>query len=121
MRMLRIGGLGVVLSLAAGCQLYWTKPAGTLEAFSGDHRACVRTVGAPPGEARVLVNLDMYRACLRARGWERVTASSSATQPGMFRGLEEEGPVGVDEVPQQVPTVAAPSSARSPATNFGTR
>jgi hypothetical protein len=40
--------------------------------FFGDHKQCVVTAGSPPGAERVYVNLDIYRACLRSKGWKRV-------------------------------------------------
>lgn len=88
-----------------GCQLYWRKPGADLAAFAADHHACVRTAGHPVNEAKtfVLVNLDVYRACLKASGWSRETGSKTANPPGYFRGLENEGPVRVGEVPKQVP------------------
>jgi hypothetical protein len=60
--------------------------------------------GGAPGAERVLVNLDLYRACLRSRGWKRETGSSFSNPPGFFRGQEHEGPVGLAEVPEQTPT-----------------
>ena len=101
-------GLLVVLAVAlAGCQLYWQKPGANLRTFSADHRACVATAGTPlPGDERVLVNLDLYRACLKYLGWKRETGSKISNPPGYFRGLEDEGPVKPDEVPEQIPTRA---------------
>jgi hypothetical protein len=91
-----------VLALA-GCQLYWLKPGADMAAFTTDHQGCVRTAGSPAGPDVVLVNLDLYKACLKSRGWQRETGSSYGNPPGYFRGLENEGPVRVDEVPRQVP------------------
>jgi len=97
--------LGFGTLLLAGCQLYWKKPGADMAAFTGDHQTCVKTSGVPPGAERVLVNLDIYRACLRSRGWERETGSSMGNPPGFFRGQEHEGPVKIDEVPEQTPTM----------------
>ena len=87
----------------AGCQLYWLKPGADMATFTTDHQACVKTAGSSVGTDVVLVNLDMYRACLKARGWKRETGSSYGNPPGYYRGLESEGPVSLDEVPKQVP------------------
>jgi hypothetical protein len=93
-----------VLALA-GCQLYWLKPGADMTAFTVDHNACVKTAGSEVGPEVVLVNLDMYRACLKVRGWQRETGSTYGNPPGYYRGLETEGPVRVGEVPKQVPTM----------------
>ena len=98
-------GLGLGTLLLAGCQLYWSRPGADMAGFTGDHQACVKAGGVPHGEGRVLVNLDLYRACLRARGWQRETGSSMGNLPGFFRGQEHEGPVRLDEVPEQTPTM----------------
>jgi hypothetical protein len=62
--------------------------------------------GVLPGEDRVLVNLDLYRASLKYRGWKRETGSKFSNPPGYFRGLEDERPVRPGDVPAQVPTGA---------------
>jgi hypothetical protein len=104
MRLALVAALATTLT---GCQLYWQKPGANLAAFSADHRSCVTTAAtALPGEERVLVNLDLYRACLKYRGWKRETGSKFSNPPGYFRGLEDEGPVRPDEVPEQIPTRA---------------
>jgi hypothetical protein len=93
-----------VLALG-GCQLYWIKPGADMAAFTADHQACVKTAGSPVGTDIVLVNENIYKGCLKARGWARETGSSYGNPPGYFRGLEDEGPVRLDEVPKQVPTM----------------
>jgi hypothetical protein len=97
-------GLGLGTLLLTGCQLYWIKPGADMAAFTSDHHACVKTAGVPPGAERVLVNLDLYRACLRSRGWQRETGSTVSNPPGYFRGQEHEGPVALGEVPEQTRT-----------------
>jgi hypothetical protein len=101
-----VAGLGLALSAVAlaGCQLYWIKRGATTEAFTADHQACVQTAAVPHLNDQVLVNLDLYRACLRARGWQRETGSTFENPPGYFRGQENEGPVRLGDVPKQVPT-----------------
>jgi hypothetical protein len=97
-----------LLLLLAGCQLYWTKPGSNLSTFTNDHHACIKTAGVSAGEEQLLVNLDLYRACLKGRGWQRETGSKISNPPGYFRGQEEEGPVRIGEVPRQVPTMERP-------------
>jgi hypothetical protein len=117
-----IGALGV-----GGGQLGWAKPDlhpyASVAHFSGDHPECIKTAGGPPGAERVFVNLDLYRACLRAKGWQRVTAARGGVALGMFRGQEDEGPVNAGDVPQQAPVMTQPSTSRrgSSGSNFGPR
>lgn len=91
----------------AGCQLYWIKPNATLEDFSRDHRACVREVGIPiareAGRDTLFVYEDVYKSCLKARGWERVRDVSRVAASGLFRGIEDDALVPEDSVPPQVP------------------
>jgi hypothetical protein len=104
----RLAVLLVLTVSLSGCQLYWRKPGTDFAAFTADHGACLKTAGAPPGEKIVLVNLDMYRACLKAKGWQRETGSTVSNPPGYYRGLENPGPVTLDHVPQQIPTSTPP-------------
>jgi hypothetical protein len=92
----------VLVALAlSGCQLYWQKPKADLAAFTTDHQACTKIAASPAGDGRVFVNIDMYRACLRSKGWQRETSSSMGTPPGYFRGHENPGPVDPLMVPEQ--------------------
>ena len=50
----------------------------------------------------VLVLPELYRECLKAHGWRRVRDGGNWTAPGLFRGLEREGAVRLDSVPEQV-------------------
>ena len=97
----------VVISGVAlgGCQFYWYKADADFASFTPDHQACLRRSGIPSDEdrSRVRVDLDVYRACLKARGWARFERTKNLAEPGYFRGQEKEGPVGLDEIPKQVP------------------
>jgi hypothetical protein len=105
--------LALCVLVLAGCQLYWMKPNADMSRFTADHQACVQSSGSPMGgEGRVLVNLKVYRGCLRERGWSRETGSSYANPPGYFRGLEDEGPVRVSDVPEQIPSRNLPGRSR---------
>jgi hypothetical protein len=85
-----------------GCQLYWRKPGANLAAFTADHQTCVAKAGSDVGAAQVLVNLDVYRACLKVHGWQRETGSKASNPAGFYRGLEDEGPMPVGHMPKQV-------------------
>ena len=97
--------LALCMLALAGCQPYWIKLGADMAAFTSDHHACVKTAGSPVGTDVVLVNLDVYRGCLKTRGWQRETGSTYGNPPGYYRGLEHEGPVRLGEVPRQIPTV----------------
>jgi hypothetical protein len=53
------------------------------------------------GEGQILVKLDVYRGCLKARGWQRETGSLAGNPPGFYRGLEDEGSIRVGDVPSR--------------------
>jgi hypothetical protein len=69
----------------------------------------------------VLVNLDLYRACLKSKGWARVAGAKASTPAGLYRGQEDEGPITVGDLPRQVPVMGTYSSARGSGSNFGPR
>ena len=50
---------------------------------------------------QVNVNLDVYRTCLKARGSQRESASTTQPPAGHFCGQENEGPVALGTVPPQ--------------------
>jgi hypothetical protein len=104
-RTARLIGLGVLTLTLSGCQLYWVKPGADMTALETDHKECIKIAGSSVGSDQLLVNLDLYRACLRARGWQREQGSKMGNPAGYYRGQEDEGPVRVGDVPKQTPTV----------------
>jgi hypothetical protein len=88
--------------LLAGCQLYWRKPGANLTAFTADHQTCVGKAGTDVGAGQVMVNLNVYRGCLKVLGWQRETGGTFGNPPGYYRGLEDEGPILAGTVPAQV-------------------
>ncbi len=112
--MRRAAGAALLALLLAGGQLYWRKPGADLEAFTADHRDCAGKAATNVGGDRVLVNLDVYRACLKMLGWQRETGSTVGNPPGFYRGLEDEGPIRLTDLPQQVgPTEPGDSTSAS--------
>ena len=95
-------GLVIVVLLLAGCQLYWTKPGSNLAAFTADHQACMEKGAKDVGSGQVIVDLDVYRACLKVSGWKRETGGKVGNPAGFYRGLEDEGPMLLGFVPKQV-------------------
>jgi hypothetical protein len=100
--------LVLCLLAMAGGQLYWLKRGADMNAFTADHQRCVETAGTAMADDRVLVNVAMYKACLRAHDWTRETGSRLGNPPGYYRGLEEEGPVRMTDVPEQTPSMERP-------------
>jgi hypothetical protein len=100
----RVLGLGLISVTLAGCTLYWYKPGADLATFSAAHEECMKVSGTPVTTAQVHVNLDVYRTWLKARGWQRESASATQPPAGHFRGQENEGPVALGTVPPQPST-----------------
>jgi hypothetical protein len=97
---MRLGAVLLLSALAiAGCQHYWRKSGADPLAFAADHRDCLGRAGVDVGGDRVLVNLDVYQACLRMHGWKRERATGGS---GRYRGLEDEGPVPRDALPEEI-------------------
>jgi hypothetical protein len=75
----------VVLLLSAGCGVhYWERSGAEVQDFQQDSQGCVT-------EAKVArLNIEpeqIYRACMRARGWERV--KPGVPERNQFRGPED--------------------------------
>jgi len=85
MRSTRLALVTVALLTAlGGCGLhFWNKPGGTLDDFNRDSSACAKEASPQYG---VYIE-DLYRACLRARGWTRAQ-QQSPPPPGWYRGIE---------------------------------
>ena len=79
--------VGVALALLAGlggCGLhYWGKTGASQDDFNRDSSACSKEASPQYG---IFIE-DVYRACLRGRGWTR--AQQQAPPPGgWYRGIE---------------------------------
>jgi len=88
-RACRIGFLAISLAvMLGGCRYYWYKPESTAEQFGKDNEECLReSRSATPATARFsIVNQDVYRACLRVRGYAREKKASAPA--GYHRGYE---------------------------------
>jgi hypothetical protein len=73
-----------LLSGLGGCGLhYWGKTGGSQDDFNRDSSGCSKEASPQYG---IFIE-DVYRACLRARGWTR--AQQLAPPPaGWYRGIE---------------------------------
>jgi len=76
--------VALVAATLAGCGLhYWGKPGASLEEFNRDSAACAKDASPQYG---ILID-DIYRACLRARGWKRAQ-QQEPLPAGWYRGIE---------------------------------
>lgn len=73
--------------LVAGCggPWYWTKPNATDATFQTDHQPCFKDATIAYGVG----NEEIYKRCMRAKGWTRVQGyvNGPPKQPA-FRGPE---------------------------------
>jgi len=75
----------LVVLAATGCTHYWERPGGAITDFDRESAACIddarESPYGPDGMQQV------YRACMRARGWKRVEVS--VAEDNQFRGPED--------------------------------
>lgn len=95
------------LLLSAGCGVhYWQRPGADVQDFRQDSQGCVT-------DAKVLrLNIEpeqIYRACMRARGWQRV-------QPGVPERNQFRGPEDVADFDNPPSPTTGHGSAHSDAT-----
>ena len=81
---------GVVLAASlSGCTaFYWSRPGSTPDQFTKDNQECAKEAAPTPSAVGYgIIIQDVYRACLKARGYIR----SKEYQPvsaGFYRGIE---------------------------------
>jgi len=80
----------VLVTALAGCKHYWGKPGGTAEQFEIDSRECLKESSPTPQMVAYGIRSEqIYRGCLRARGWARAERPSENPGPGWYRGIED--------------------------------
>ena len=83
---LGMASAAVLVTLLGGCTaFFWSKAGATPEQFISDSQECAKEA-APTPTYSVMIQ-DVYRGCLRTRGYVR----SKQYQPvpaGYFRGIE---------------------------------
>ena len=73
-----------VLITAGGCGLhYWNRPGASQDDFNRDSAACAKDASPQYG----IFLEDIYRACLRGRGWTRAQ-HQPPVPAGWYRGIE---------------------------------
>ena len=70
---------------AAGCTHYWERPGGAIADFERESAICIDDAKKSPYGADSMEQI--YRACMRARGWSRVEVS--VANDNQFRGPED--------------------------------
>jgi hypothetical protein len=79
----------LVVTLGGCGKHYWVKTGTQPDDFNRDSTACTAEATPTPGAARYgIVVEDVYRACMRARGWAR-RQSHEPVPPGYYRGPHE--------------------------------
>ncbi|MGH7344961.1 MAG: hypothetical protein ACREK4_08615 [Candidatus Rokuibacteriota bacterium] len=91
-------GVGLLLM---GCgKHYWSKPGAGASDFAKDSAECARenAVQMTANTNYGIVIADLYKICLRSRGWNR--AQQFEPPPAdWFRGIEEDGPMRFNAPP----------------------
>ena len=99
-------GLTMALGLLlVGCgKHYWNKPGAADSDFNKDSMECARenSVQMAPNKDYGRVIADLYKMCLRARGWNRAQ-QLEPVPTGWYRGIEEDGPIKFAPPPAQEP------------------
>jgi hypothetical protein len=91
----RLGLTMAIGLLLVGCgKHYWNKPGAADSDFNRDSMECARenSVQMTPNKDYGRVLADLYKMCLRARGWNRAQ-QLEPVPAGWYRGIEEDGPI----------------------------
>ena len=89
----RLGLAMVIGVLLVGCgKHYWNKPGAADSDFNKDSMECARenSVQMTTNKDYGLVIADLYKMCLKARGWSRAQ-QLEPVPAGWYRGIEEDG------------------------------
>ena len=102
--------VGLCLLLVGCGKHYWSKPGAATSDFNRDSAECARenSVQMTANKDYGIVIADLYKLCLRSRGWNRAQ-QLEPVPAGWFRGIEEDGPMKL-EPPAAAPPPATPRS-----------
>ena len=75
----------VALLALSGCTHYWERSGGTVADFEQESAACIDEARQGPLSADL--REQVYRACMRSRGWRRVEVP--VADDNQFRGPED--------------------------------
>ncbi len=108
----RVGLTIAVGILLMGCgKHYWNKAGSGASDFAKDSAECARenAVQMTANTDYGIVIADLYKICLKSRGWTR--AQQFEPPPAdWFRGIEEDGPMRLTAPTQPAPQLPAPRS-----------
>jgi hypothetical protein len=111
-------GLGLAAMaglLLVGCgKHYWSKAGADVSEFRRESAECARenSVQNSTNKDYGIVIADLYKSCLKARGWNRAQQFEPAPA-GWFRGIEEDGPIRL-EAPAPAPQPPQPTPQPTP-------
>ena len=111
---LRLGLIVGVGLLLVGCgRHYWNKPGAAASDFNRDSAECARenSVQMTANKDYGIVIADLYKLCLKSRGWSRAQ-QLEPLPAGWFRGIEEDSPMKLEP--------PAPATPRSDLPGFPT-
>jgi hypothetical protein len=100
----------VVSLVLVGCgKHYWNRPGASFAEFSQDSRECAKenAIYTSANKAYGIVPAELYRACMRGRGWAR--AQHPDPPPGWFRGIEGDELVKLDAPPPEPQVARVPN------------
>ena len=92
---LRLGLIVGVGLLLVGCgKHYWSKAGAGPADFNRESAECARenSVQMTANKDYGIVIADLYKMCLRSRGWVRAQ-QFDPPPPDWFRGIEDDGPI----------------------------
>src|SRR5215471_13770167 len=106
-------GLAMAIGLLlVGCgKHYWNKPGAADSDFNKDSMECARenSIQMTQNKDYGLVIADLYKMCLKGRGWSRAQ-QLEPVPAGWYRGIEEDGPM---KFPSPTPAQGPPPQPRS--------
>ena len=116
--------LAIALPLFTGCgKFFWNKPGADFAQFTADNETCASENAMYANQDRTsgIVNVKLYKACMRLRGWTREQQPEARAE--WFRGIENDDAVKLDAPPAQPSPAPAAGASRTGTirnqTNFG--
>jgi hypothetical protein len=78
--------VGVVFLSGCGGPKFWERQGATVADFDRDHAVCFKE-----GQSKYGIGSEqIYKACMRAKGWTRTTTLSGLPDSRHFRGIEDD-------------------------------
>jgi len=88
-RVTLVGILVLTMSFLGCARYYWSRPSASGDEFTRDSLDCAREAAPNPVVAQYgIVGEEVYRACLRNKGWVREKQWDPPPE-GWYRGIEQ--------------------------------